>query len=90
MDTGRYNSTQIQFINTLIDYFTQNGVMNPNQLAQPPFSDIHSSSVFGLFNDADIKQISTQITVINQNAEASNDPVVFKQAADDRGSYGGK
>lgn len=90
LDTGRYNSTQIQFINTLIDYFTQNGVMNPNQLAQPPFSDIHSSSVFGLFNDADIKQISTQITVINQNAEASNDPVVFKQAADERGGYGGK
>lgn len=46
LDATRMNSTQIQFINTLIDYFTQNGVMEPKQLVQPPFSDIQRHTVY--------------------------------------------
>jgi type I restriction enzyme R subunit len=81
------SSTQIQFINTLIDYFTQNGVMPPQHLAQPPFSDIHSESLFGLFPDAQVQVISQKIRWINQNAEAVNDEVVMDLAAEDRSLY---
>lgn len=82
------NSTQIQFINTLIDYFTQNGVMEPQHLAQPPFSDIHSDSLFGLFDEAQVKVLSDKIRWINQNAEAMNDEQMILKAAEPRANYG--
>lgn len=53
LDENRFNSQQIQFINTLIDYLTQNGVVNPTQLTQSPFIDQHSDGVIGLFSDVD-------------------------------------
>lgn len=81
------NSTQIQFINTLIDYFTENGVMPPQHLAQPPFSDIHSNSLFGLFDDAQVKAISGRIAWVNGNAEAVNDEMAMDLAAEERTAY---
>ncbi len=87
LDETRMNSTQIQFINTLIEYLTQNGVMEQRQLAQPPFSDIHSNSLFGLFNENDVQVISQKIAWINQNAEAVNDEVVMDWAAEDKPVY---
>jgi type I restriction enzyme R subunit len=81
------NSTQIQFINTLIDYFTQNGVMQPQHLTEPPFSDIHSESLFGLFGGNKVQAISQKIRWINQNAEAVNDEVPLSMAAEDGPVY---
>ena len=87
LDQGKFNSTQIAFINTLIDYFTQNGVMDPKQLTKPPFSDIHEQSVFGLFTPTDITRINANIQLINKNAEASNEAWLVKEAAEDKGQY---
>jgi type I restriction enzyme R subunit len=81
------NSTQIQFINTLIDYLTQNGVMEPKQLAQPPFSDLHDESVFGLFSEQQVHVLSQKIRWINQNAEAMAEEVPLNKAADGSGIY---
>jgi type I restriction enzyme R subunit len=36
LDESKFNAQQIQFMNTIIDYLTQNGVMSPAQLAKPP------------------------------------------------------
>lgn len=87
LEDTRMNTTQMQFINTLIDYFTQNGVMPQQHLAQPPFSDIHSNSLFGLFPDAKVHAITQKIHWINRNAEAMNDEVVLDLAAEDRSPY---
>ncbi len=51
LDESKFNSQQIRFVNTIIDYLTQNGVMSPSMLAQAPFTDIHFEGVFGLFDD---------------------------------------
>jgi type I restriction enzyme R subunit len=51
LDEAKFNSQQIHFVNTIIDYLTQNGVMNPSMLAKAPFTDIHFEGVFGLFDD---------------------------------------
>ena len=89
LDATRMNSTQIQFINTLIDYFTQNGVMEPQHLALPPFSDIHSNSLFALFDEAQVKVLTERIRWINQNAEAANDEMPMLKAAEPKPrSYG--
>ena len=87
LDATKMNSIQIQFINTLIDYFTQSGVMAENQLAKPPFSDIHSSSLFGLFADDQVQVLRQKIHWINQNAEAVHDQVPLDLAAEQRILY---
>lgn len=88
LDATRMNSTQIQFINTLIDYFTQNGVMELQHIAEPPFSDIHSNSLFGLFDDAQVKVLTERIRWINRNAEAVNDERLMLKAAEPKPRYG--
>lgn len=50
LDEAKFNAQQLRFINTIIDYLTQNGVMSPKQLAQPPFSDIHYETITGVFS----------------------------------------
>ena len=50
LDDAKFNAQQLRFINTIIDYLTQNGVMSPKQLAQPPFSDIHYEGITGVFS----------------------------------------
>lgn len=82
LDATRMNSTQIQFISTLIDYFTQNGVMEPQHLAQPPFSDIHSDSLFGLFDESQVQTLSEKIRWINRNAEAVNDEALMLKSVE--------
>lgn len=62
--------------------------MAPQHLAQPPFSDIHSNSLFGLFDDAQVKVLSQKIRRINQNAEAAKDEVPLLMAAEPKPSYG--
>jgi len=68
LDESRFNSQQIRFINILIDYLTNNGVMSPAQLAQPPFSDIHFEGVFGLFDDGDVIQLRNKIKTFEEMA----------------------
>ncbi|MBV2119831.1 MAG: DEAD/DEAH box helicase family protein [Candidatus Thiodiazotropha sp. (ex Ctena orbiculata)] len=66
LDDSRFNSQQIRFVNTIIDFLTSNGVMSPAQLAQPPFSDIHFEGVFGLFEDEDVSNLTGSIKKIGE------------------------
>jgi type I restriction enzyme R subunit len=68
LDESKYNVQQIQFVNTIIDYLTQNGVMSPAQLAKPPFSDQHFEGVFGLFKDANVMDLRNKIKNIEARA----------------------
>jgi type I restriction enzyme R subunit len=68
LDESKFNVQQIQFVNTIIDYLTQNGVMSPAQLAKPPFSDQHFEGVFGLFEDANVMELRNKIKNIEAKA----------------------
>lgn len=68
LDESKFNVQQIQFVNTIIDYLTQNGVMSPAQLAKPPFSDQHFEGVFGLFDDGAVMALRNKIKTIEQRA----------------------
>ena len=68
LDEAKYNSQQLRFVNTIIDYLTQNGVMSPAMLAKPPFSDIHFEGVFGLFDDAVVMDLRSKIKHIEAQA----------------------
>ena len=85
LDERRMSSGQIQFVNLLIDYFTQNGVMAPERLTQPPFA----SGLLGLCQPQQITDLAQRIRAINANAEAVNDEAGGEvlMAAEGKGAY---
>jgi len=50
-------STQIQFINLVIDYLTQSGWMHAAQLYESPFTDYSPRGVEGLFNPEQVAEL---------------------------------
>ena len=68
LETSTYNSTQIDFINRIVDYLTVNGVMDVGALYQAPFTDIHEDSVDGFFEDAQVVNILDTLEAINGNS----------------------
>jgi type I restriction enzyme R subunit len=65
LERSQYNSRQIDFINAIVNSFTVNGTLEPKMLYQPPFTEIDSNSVSGLFNDPDCEKIITLMKQIN-------------------------
>lgn len=56
LDRAGLGANQIRFIETIIDHLTQNGVMDPGLLYEPPFTDLHFEGLDGVFpapTDAD-------------------------------------
>ncbi|MFM9950428.1 MAG: DEAD/DEAH box helicase family protein [Saprospiraceae bacterium] len=65
------NAQQIKFIDTLINFLTVKGMIEPAMLFEAPFTDINSNGVAGLFDDAVATKIISLIETINHNAEAA-------------------
>ena len=69
-----YNKTltanQIRFIDQILDYLTQNGVMEPDLLYEPPFTDYSNTGLDGIFKDDDATGIVSILTSIRQAAVA--------------------
>lgn len=57
---------QIRFIETIIDYLTQNGIMDVGLLYEPPFTDLHHQGLDGLFNETDADEIVALIGSFNE------------------------
>jgi len=64
------NSQQIRFIDTIINFFTVNGSIDPALLFEPPFTDINSNGIAGLFDDETQVKIIQLIEKVNENAVA--------------------
>jgi type I restriction enzyme, R subunit len=54
---GNFSALQIRFVENIIDYLTQNGVMDPEMLYEPPFTDLHDGGLDGVFGDDDAGEI---------------------------------
>lgn len=68
LDTTTFDSRQNQFINQVIDYLTQNGVMDPKMLFEHPFTNLSPGGPTSLFKDEDASKIVGIIRAINTNA----------------------
>lgn len=68
LEGGNFNANQIHFVENIIDYLTQNGVMNPGLLYEPPFTDIHNEGLDGVFNDNKADEIVALVRSFNQNS----------------------
>jgi type I restriction enzyme R subunit len=70
LEGGNFSANQIHFVENIIDYLTQNGVMDPGLLYEPPFTDSHPEGLDGVFRDDDADQIISLVRSFNETVEA--------------------
>lgn len=75
LEGSNISANQIRFVENIIDYLTQNGIMNPGLLYEPPFTDIHYEGLDGLFNENDSDQIISLIRSFNKTIDCSFETV---------------
>lgn len=71
LDEAAYSSSQIRFVNLIIDHLTVNGMIEPGMLYEPPFTGLHTEGVDGLFASQDAQAIVDKVVAINQALEAA-------------------
>ena len=59
---------QLTFINQIIQYLTTNGTIDKTLLFEPPFTNLHDQSLFGVFDEVAIGQVIKLIDTVNHNA----------------------
>lgn len=70
LDENRYTSQQIRFVEMIIDRLVRNGVIDPAQLYEPPFTSIHYEGVDGAFSDTAADALIKVVIEINERAAA--------------------
>ncbi len=66
LESGNFSANQIRFVENIIDYLTQNGVMDPGLLYEPPFTDLHHQGLDGVFESDDADQIVLLVGSFNE------------------------
>ena len=61
---------QIEFISLVVQYLTENGVMEPDRLYESPFTDINPLGPEGVFSSAKVDQMVQVLAEIRQRAAA--------------------
>ena len=69
LEDSNFNANQIRFVENIIDYLTQNGVMNPGLLFEPPFTDIHYEGLDGVFNEDDADLLVSLVSSFNETVD---------------------
>jgi type I restriction enzyme R subunit len=62
-------ANQIEFVNLVVDHLSRRGWIEPSQLYESPFIDLHPHGVDGVFNDREVREMLSILTSIRQNAE---------------------
>jgi len=63
-------TSQIEFINMVIEHLTDQGVMDPALLYEPPFTDIAPTGPDELFGEERVTRLFSKIEAINASAVA--------------------
>ena len=67
---GIASAAQIEFINMVIEHLTDQGVMDPALLYEPPFTDVAPTGPDQLFDEEKVTRLFTKIQAINDSAVA--------------------
>ena len=68
---GNLRADQLTFINSIIEYLNQNGVIEKSMLFEPPFTHLHDQGLLGVFDDAEASRLIYLIDEVNGNAAVS-------------------
>jgi type I restriction enzyme R subunit len=63
-------ANQIEFINLIIDYLTDRGVIDPRVLYESPFTDFDDQGVSGIFPASDVKNLVNILKAVSSRAAA--------------------
>ena len=72
LDEGVYNTKQIHFINQIINHLMSNGILEIQQIFEPPFTDMHDESAYGLFDEDKVVDLFGRIRKIRANADVGD------------------
>lgn len=61
---------QIEFIDLIIDHLTDQGAMSPARLYEPPFTDLNTDGVDGMFSDGEVEGLISILVQVRQSAAA--------------------
>jgi type I restriction enzyme R subunit len=67
---GVATASQIEFINMVIEHLTDQGVMDPALLYEPPFTDVAPTGPDQLFDEERVTRLFSKIEAINASAVA--------------------
>ena len=70
LSSAVYSADQIAFINRIVDHLVQNGFMEPEELFDPPFTDMHDQGVIGILPQ-DARRVVDVIKMIKANADVA-------------------
>ncbi len=57
LDDKQYSKNQIEFVNLIVDYLTEHGVVEPGRVYDSPFTSVAPEGPEGLFGSADVSRI---------------------------------
>ena len=57
IQTHKLNTTQIRFVDYIINYLTQNGVMDVSTFYDKPFIDLNDLGIDGIFAENEIQRV---------------------------------
>ena len=64
------SASQIEFLNMIIDYLTECGIMDPRLLYESPFTDLDALGVEGVFETADVVELIDILEDVHKRAAA--------------------
>ena len=67
---GTTTANQVEFVNMIVDYLTENGVMDPKLLYESPFTDKSPRGPEGVFSSVQVDQLVAVLTEIRERAAA--------------------
>jgi type I restriction enzyme R subunit len=70
LDLGSMTASQLQFIDLILNYLTERGVIEPAILYESPFTDINDQGLTGVFSQEDSKLIIEVIGRLSASAAA--------------------
>jgi len=67
---GTATANQVEFVNLIVDYLTENGVMDPKRLWESPFTDKSPRGPEGVFSSKQVDELVAVLTEIRDRAAA--------------------
>jgi type I restriction enzyme, R subunit len=67
---GTATADQHEFVNMIVNYLTENGVMDPKRLYESPFTDVNPRGPEGLFSSVQVDQLVAVLAEIRERAAA--------------------
>jgi type I restriction enzyme, R subunit len=66
--SGTATATQIEFVNMIIEHLTDQGVMEPGLLYEPPFTDIAPTGPDQVFDEERVTRLFAKLQAMNESA----------------------